>query len=148
MPIRDTNEQPRHWFRPESKKYMTVEMEQPFVWPETPSLEPWGQEKRRQEIKEALTSGGLSAEEQRDAARKLSDQAKMLLQKEGPLASELLEKRWAERVELNQSGKEMEKSKFNRDREAKRLSTIELWEEMRTEKVIRSDGPSQFKIKA
>jgi len=27
---------PRRWFRPRSIKKMTVEMEQPFVWPEVP----------------------------------------------------------------------------------------------------------------
>jgi large subunit ribosomal protein L23 len=33
----------RRWHRPRAKKYMTVEMDRPFVWPEEPTdWEPWG----------------------------------------------------------------------------------------------------------
>ncbi|KAJ5020291.1 hypothetical protein J3E73DRAFT_395636 [Bipolaris maydis] len=70
MPVRDTREQPRHWFRPESQKYMTVEMEQPFVWPEIPDLEPWGQREKQ------------NNNDKREAARKLREQAKKLLYKD------------------------------------------------------------------
>ena len=82
MPVRDTRDQPRHWFRPESKKYMTVEMEEPFVWPEQPDLTPWGQKTRRTEMhKEAATGGAKSPKREREAASKLREQARKLLEK-------------------------------------------------------------------
>lgn len=37
----------KRWYRPQAKKYMTVELEQPFVWPETPKgdeLQAWNNE--------------------------------------------------------------------------------------------------------
>ena len=42
MPVRqDKPDQlrpkPRRWFRPRGKKYMTVEMDKPFVWPSPPT---------------------------------------------------------------------------------------------------------------
>ncbi|KAF2739946.1 hypothetical protein EJ04DRAFT_261187 [Polyplosphaeria fusca] len=47
MPVRATTAQPGKLFREESKKYMTVEMEHPFVWPEKPrSFEPWGKSEK------------------------------------------------------------------------------------------------------
>ncbi|CAN9376590.1 unnamed protein product [Alternaria alternata] len=82
MPVRDTREQPRHWFREDSKKYMTVELEQPFVWPEVPDLEPWGQRERREEIKQAASQNGAGdMAEAREAARTLREQVKKLLDK-------------------------------------------------------------------
>lgn len=70
MPVRDTREQPRHFFRPDSKKYMTVEMEQPFVWPEVESLEPWSQKERKEEVDRATETNAVpTAEEVRSHAR-------------------------------------------------------------------------------
>ena len=66
MPVRDAQEQPRHWFRPESKKYMTVEMEQPFVWPALPEdTKPWGVGIAKSEAEAAARSNGIVTMEQK-----------------------------------------------------------------------------------
>ncbi|KAH7385605.1 mitochondrial ribosomal protein subunit L23 [Pyrenochaeta sp. MPI-SDFR-AT-0127] len=149
MPVRDTREQPRHWFRPESKKYMTVEMEQPFVWPEVPDLEPWGQKERRQETKDAArANGAMRAHEARDAASKLREQVKMLLHKEEPLMSESIEKKKAQGVELSQKEQENEEKTRMREEQLSRMSRLKLWEDKRTEKVVQSDDADRFTIKA
>ena len=87
MPIRDTTKQPRHWFRPDSKKYMTVEMEQPFVWPELPEDKAaWGIGKAKDEIAQAAEANGIVTQEQRrEQAKSLREQVKALLMKKEPL---------------------------------------------------------------
>ncbi|CAO2650384.1 Nn.00g016760.m01.CDS01 [Neocucurbitaria sp. VM-36] len=149
MPVRDTREQPRHWFRPESKKYMTVEMEQPFVWPEVPDLEPWGQKERRKETQEAAkTNGALGPDDARDAARKLRDQARMLLHRQEPLVDESIEKKKVEGVELSSAEQAKEEKRLARERELERMSRLKLWEDKRTEKVVQGDDASGYTIKA
>ncbi|KAF1840784.1 mitochondrial ribosomal protein subunit L23 [Cucurbitaria berberidis CBS 394.84] len=149
MPVRDTREQPRHWFRPESKKYMTVEMDDPFVWPELPDLEPWGQKERKQEVLDAArANGALDTNDARNAARKLSDQVKMLLHKREPLADEAIEKKKAEGVELTPAEQAKEEKRLNRERELEKMSRLNLWEDKRTDKVVHSDEASRFTIKA
>jgi large subunit ribosomal protein L23 len=82
MPVRDTREQPRHWFREDSKKYMTVEMEQPFVWPELPDLRPWGKEERKKEIQDVMSmNSAKDHKEQRIAARSLRQTVAELFRK-------------------------------------------------------------------
>ncbi|KAF9740574.1 hypothetical protein PMIN06_000297 [Paraphaeosphaeria minitans] len=95
LPVRDTIKQPRHWFRPENEKYMTVEMEKPFVWPEDPeSWQPWGRKERDASIVQNRAAQGLkSPRDQRVDARKLRLQALELLNK-GPEPSV---KKWEKR---------------------------------------------------
>ncbi|KAF2267034.1 hypothetical protein CC78DRAFT_577566 [Lojkania enalia] len=76
MPVRDSQVAPRQFFREESKKYMTVEMNQPFVWPTDPkSWEPWGKEEKEKREEEAANQVGRTTEAQRKAAKALREQA-------------------------------------------------------------------------
>jgi large subunit ribosomal protein L23 len=95
MPVRDTVAQPRHWFRPESEKYMTVEMEKPFVWPEAPeSWEPWGRKERDASVLSSRAFQGVqSPRDQRVDARTLRHQALSLLNTEPDAAVKKWEKR-------------------------------------------------------
>jgi large subunit ribosomal protein L23 len=81
MPVRDAEDTPRHFFREESKKYMTVEMETPFVWPKEPeSYEEWGQTEARQQAKDMRKDNGTPNKADRlRGYNVLRDQAKNLL---------------------------------------------------------------------
>lgn len=128
---------------------MTVEMEQPFVWPEVPDLEPWGQKDRQREVKDAArANGALNADDARDAANKLREQAKLLLQKEEPLLDESIEKKKAQGVELSQAEQEKEENRRMREKQLSRMSRLKLWEDKRTEKVVQSNDTDRFTIKA
>ncbi|KAF2793048.1 hypothetical protein K505DRAFT_277675 [Melanomma pulvis-pyrius CBS 109.77] len=82
QPVRDTFAQPRHMFRPDSKKYMTVEMERPFVWPADPEdWEPWGREDQEKREKEAMEQFNPSHGRRREAMEKLKVQAEEILRK-------------------------------------------------------------------
>ena len=84
MPVRDVRERPRSWFRAPSEKYMTVKMEQPFVWPEIPDLEAWGQRQRKAEIHTAMDMSRTPASpEARDAARRMREQVAEFVAWEG-----------------------------------------------------------------
>jgi large subunit ribosomal protein L23 len=149
MPVRDTREQPRHWFRPDSKKYMTVEMEQPFVWPEIPNLEPWGKKERQKETEDAVAaSGAADANVQRETARKLRQQVEKLFKKEESLTVELIERKKAEGVPLGQEEQKREEKRIQREAQLKRMSALKLWEDKRTGKVVQSDDRTKFTIKA
>jgi large subunit ribosomal protein L23 len=145
MPVRDTREQPRHWFRPESKKYMTVEMEEPFVWPEIPDLEPWGQRDKQSEVDDAARSNGnLDSNDRREAAKKLREQVKKLLYKDVARSGQTqqLPEQLGEKESEAQAAREME------ERMLKRMSRIKLWEKERTAKVVESDNRKRYAIKA
>jgi large subunit ribosomal protein L23 len=149
MPVRDTREQPRHWFRPESKKYMTVEMEQPFVWPEMPeSLEPWGQKERNKEIDDA-TKANMSGEsnEARDAARTLRDQVRRLLEKDVAQPDPAIERKKAELKQLTAEEVEAEELRKKQEAKLRQMSRIKLWEKERTGKTVESDKRSRYAIK-
>ena len=79
--MRDAEDQPRHFFREESKKYMTVEMETPFVWPEQPEdWKPWGKEDYKNQIKEMTkASGAITQADRRSEQDVLRLQAKEIL---------------------------------------------------------------------
>lgn len=81
MPVRDSVKQPRHWFRPESEKYMTVEMDKPFVWPEAPeSWEPWARKEKEESIRKTQSHQGFDSEHtQRTAAKTMRQQALKVL---------------------------------------------------------------------
>lgn len=137
MPVRDTREQPRHWFRAESKKYMTVEMEQPFVWPEVPDLEPWGQKEKQEEVAEATrVNGGVDSNDARNAARKLREQVRKLLYKDVARPGQA-------------SAKEVEaqEARESEERMLKRMSRIKLWERERPVKTVESDNRKNYAIK-
>lgn len=143
MPVRDTREQPRHWFRPESQKYMTVEMEQPFVWPEVPDLEPWGQKEKQSEIEDAArTNGAVDSRDKRNAARKLREQVQKLLYKDTARSGE------SQTLSEEQSTQESEAQAAREERMLKRMSRIKLWERERTGKVVESDKRKHYAIKA
>lgn len=128
---------------------MTVEMEQPFVWPEIPDLEPWGQKERRQETQDAIrANGGLGATEAREAARKLSDQVKKLLHKEGTATDAAIANKKAQNIELSPEEQEQEAQRLKREEELSGMSRLKLWEEERTGKVVQSDEAERFTIKA
>lgn len=150
MPVRDMREQPRRWFRPESIKYMTVEMEQPFVWPEVPDLEPWGDEQRKAELADAEKMAIEREKRQnrvtRGTARELREQVKKLLYKDvarpGQAAErqQLLDETITEELEAEQAEREA--------RMLQRMSRLQLWERERTGKVVESDKRKHYAIKA
>lgn len=149
MPVRDTQEQVRHFFRPESKKYMTVEMEEPFVWPETPNLEAWGKEEREREIQDsARGSDAANSSEARDTARRLRDHVNRLLHKEVATKDYAIETKRAQSIELNKEELERENERLKRERELAAMSRLQLWEHERTGKVVGSDDASESKTKA
>jgi large subunit ribosomal protein L23 len=149
MPVRDTPEQSRHWFRPESKKYMTVELEQPFVWPEVPDLEPWSQKEKQSEIKEAATAGATAnVRDTRDGARTLREQVENLLKKRVSRHPDPeIQRKRAQSIEL--TAEELETEKLRRQEEAnlRRMSRLKLWAKERTGKVVESDKPRRYAIK-
>lgn len=148
MPVRDTREQPRHWFREDSKKYMTVELEQPFVWPEVPDLEPWGQRERREEIKQAASQNGAGdMAESREAARTLREQVKKLLDKKVSRPDPEIQKKKAMSVELTAEELEAEKLREQEEANLQRMSRLKLWAKERTGKAVESDKPRRYAIK-
>jgi large subunit ribosomal protein L23 len=148
MPVRDTQEQPRHWFRPDSKKFMTVEMEQPFVWPETPDLAPWGKKEKQKDIKNAMTaSGAMNMEDKRAEAKALREQVKMLLSKKEPVQDQSLQRKIKTGRALTTADMEKIEQIEKRQADLKKMSPLELWEEQRTLDVVQSDGDKGYAIK-
>ncbi|KAF3040940.1 hypothetical protein E8E12_007899 [Didymella heteroderae] len=150
MPIRDTTAQPRHWFRPDSKKYMTVEMEQPFVWPELPAdKKAWGIGEQKTQIGEAATMNGIiTPEERRQKAKSLREQVKTLLMKKEPLMPRSIAQKRREGKDLTPEELEKEEEANRKKAENERMSAAEFWEQRRSMKVVQSDDASQFSIKA
>jgi large subunit ribosomal protein L23 len=149
MPVRDTREQPRHFFRPESKKYMTVEMEQPFVWPEMPeSLEPWGQKERQKEVDDATSANMVGDSNQaRDAARKLRDQVRKLLHKDVARPDAAIGMKKAQNKDLTPGESEAEELRKKEEAKLKQMSRIKLWERERTAKLVEGDKRDRYAIK-
>ncbi|KAF2869853.1 mitochondrial ribosomal protein subunit L23 [Massariosphaeria phaeospora] len=138
QPVRDTRLQPHHWFRPESLKYMTVEMEKPFVWPADPEdWEPWGKKEFEQQRQDALKMGGVKerAEEQRAAMLKLKEQAKAVLEGRPAVKDEPKETEDADEKAATKS------------KPGKRRTLLEEWEANRTIKVVESDDQSQYRVR-
>lgn len=150
MPIRDTTQQPRHWFRPDSKKYMTVEMEQPFVWPALPEdTKPWGLGQVKSEIDSAAEANGIvTVEQKRQKAKSLREQVKALMMKKEPLMDKTIAMKRAEGKELTPEELHKEETALRKRRENEKLSALKFWEEKRTDKVIQSDESSRYTIKA
>ena len=128
---------------------MTVEMEQPFVWPEIPDLTPWGKEERKKETDDAVAaSGQKDGNEQRAAARKLREQVEKLFKREEPLTDKLIERKKAANVPLSKEEQKEEKKRIKREAQLETMSRLKLWEEKRTGKLVESDDRSKFTIKA
>jgi large subunit ribosomal protein L23 len=148
MPVRDTREQPRHWFRAESKKYMTVELEQPFVWPEVPDLEPWGQKEKQKEVEEAAkVNGAGDSNDARNAARTLREQVKKLLDKKVSRPDPEIQRKKAMSIELTAEELEIEKLREQEEANLQRMSRLKLWAKERTGKAVESDKPRRYAIK-
>jgi large subunit ribosomal protein L23 len=148
MPVRDTQSQQRHWFRAESKKYMTVEMEQPFVWPETPDMAPWGNSDRRQEIKDNKWANGVrDTEIKREEARALRDHVKTLLSKNEPETDYAIQRKIKEGRALSPEEQERSQLTERRKAELNKMTPLELWEQQRTQKVVQSGRGGGFAIK-
>lgn len=87
QPVRGHRDGPREMIREEAEKFMTIEMDRPFVWPEEPeNMTPWGEKEEpdvfeiKQERGEALRiSLGKEQEEKLEMARKLREQARGIL---------------------------------------------------------------------
>jgi large subunit ribosomal protein L23 len=148
MPVRDTREQPRHWFRPESKKYMTVELEQPFVWPEVPDLEPWGKKQKENEVRDAVKANGAAdSSDAREAAKTLRQQVQKLLQKNVSKPDREIQMKKAMLTELTPEEKEADQLRRKEEANLRRMSRLNLWAKKRTEKVVESDKPRRYAIK-
>jgi large subunit ribosomal protein L23 len=127
---------------------MTVEMEQPFVWPEIPNLEAWGKQERQKEEKEAVASNSApDANDQRQSARELRKQVEMLLKKEEPL-DEAIQKKKAAGIVLTADESKRAETKAKREAQLAAMSRLQLWEDKRTGKVVEGDDRSKYTIKA
>jgi large subunit ribosomal protein L23 len=127
---------------------MTVEMEQPFVWPELPeSLEPWGQKERQKEVDDATSANMVGDSNQaRDAARKLRDQVKKLLYKDVARPDEAIERKKAQSKELTPEELEAEELRMKEEAKLKQMSRIKLWERERTAKLVEGDKRDRYAI--
>jgi large subunit ribosomal protein L23 len=141
MYVRDTREQMRHWFRPDSEKYMTVEMEQPFVWPGTPrDLQPWGGKKEptKKTLTQRLAAGaGENAQQQRTEAYNLRQQVEQLFNKR------------VFKKDLGIDGEKRTRRQWKDEQaKTKKESAVNLWERKRTQKVATLDAKGKYVIKA
>ncbi|PVI02041.1 hypothetical protein DM02DRAFT_613233 [Periconia macrospinosa] len=84
--IRDHAESYRQFWREPDQKYMTVEMETPFVWPAEPEkMEPWGTQEKEEAGKQQIEEGYYNHPgRERKRAEKLREQAKALLRGGAP----------------------------------------------------------------
>ena len=77
---------PGRWHRPRSKKYMTVELERPFVWPEAPTdFTAWNKEEMAESTKDSEDIGKRMGREggtiiNEDRRKAMKEQAKALLE--------------------------------------------------------------------
>ena|SRR5690242_624649 len=150
MPIRDTTAQPRHWFRPESQKYMTVEMEEPFVWPALPeNTEPWGIGKSKSELEMAAEANGIvTMEQKRQKAKSLREQVKALLTKKEPLLDRKIWQKKQDGHELTPEEQEKYDDAVQKKAENMKRSALDFWEQKRTMKTVQADESSRYTIKA
>ncbi|KAH6615043.1 mitochondrial ribosomal protein subunit L23 [Boeremia exigua] len=149
MPVRDAPDQPRHWFRPESKKYMTVEMEQPFVWPALPEdTKPWGVGTAKAETEAAARSNGIvTMEQKRESARLLREKVKKLLTKQEPVLASSIGKKLDQNIELTPKEKDTVQAAVQRKADNKKMPALDFWERKRSMKVVEADDSSRYTIK-
>jgi large subunit ribosomal protein L23 len=131
---------------------MTVEMEQPFVWPEIPEdLTPWGKQERHKEMEDAVAiNGGSDKNQQRSAARELRQQVVKLFRKKDTTRDPVIERKKKAGIELSQSEQKKEQERIEREKVLRKMSRLELWEEKRTGKVVEVETAdrSKYTIKA
>lgn len=125
-PVRDHIEKPRQFFREEQKKFMTIEMDKPFVWPKEPEdWQPWGKKEKKQSQNDAVeATAGKGNEARLKEVASLRSQARALLDRRSVMDTE-------------REGKRKEK---------KAPTGIEAWEKMRSEKVIMANEEN-YKIR-
>jgi large subunit ribosomal protein L23 len=84
--VRDSVDAPRRFFRPEAKKFMTIEMDRPFVWPEKPeSWEAWGKREKKENVNLTVAQLSETMHDKAKAAAALRRQATGLVGKTRPL---------------------------------------------------------------
>lgn len=129
---------------------MTVEMEQPFVWPEAPeNMKPWGAGEKDREVKQtAETNGIVTPEKMKERAQKLREQVKALLMKKESLIPKAIAQKRAEGKPLTPAELLQEEAAQKKKQEIEKMSALRFWEEKRTGKVVTTDESSQFAIKA
>ena len=141
MPVRDSIKQPRHWFRPESEKYMTVEMEKPFVWPEAPeSWEPWARKEKEESVRKTQKHQGVESErDQRLAAKSMRQQAlKVLGQNHAYEWAQAKARKLAKKGERSAEAPKKAKSKEVEAPKPKKTykTPVERWEGQRTPQML------------
>lgn len=143
MPVRDLQSQPNHWFREDSKKYMTVEMEQPFVWPELPADgAPWGIGRMKSEVDSVAEANGIvTMKQKREKAQSLREHVKALLTKKDSTMDKAI-------AQKRREGKELTSEELQKEAELKKMSALKFWEQKRNMKIVQGDESSQYTIKA
>jgi large subunit ribosomal protein L23 len=127
---------------------MTVELEQPFVWPEVPDLEPWGKKQKEKEVLDAAkVNGAIDSSDARDAAKTLRQQVQKLLQKNVSKPDREIQMKKAMKTELTPEEKEADQLRRKEEANLRRMSRLNLWAKKRTEKVVESDKPRRYAIK-
>jgi large subunit ribosomal protein L23 len=123
--VRDTKDLPRHWFREPSKKYMTVEMTKPFLWPEDPeSFEPWGKKQSEESVMDTMRYNGAGTEaERRQVTLNLRAQALRLLGGKG------------ERM-VKGAKKDAEEAVVKDMKDKKKKTLLQVWEETRSPEML------------
>jgi large subunit ribosomal protein L23 len=131
---------------------MTVEMEQPFVWPEIPEdLTPWGKQERSKELEDSVAvSGGHDKDQQRNAARQLRQQVVNLFRKKDRTTDQVIERKKRAGVGLSQSEQKKEQERIEREKASRKTPRLDLWEQKRTGKVVEVETAdrSKYTIKA
>jgi large subunit ribosomal protein L23 len=127
---------------------MTVELEQPFVWPETPDLEAWGKKEREKEVRDAIKlNGATDHSDARDAARTLREQVEKLLHKKVSKPDPEIQKKKASSIALTPEERESEMLRKREEQKLQRMSRLKLWAKERSGKVVESDKPRRYAIK-
>jgi large subunit ribosomal protein L23 len=127
---------------------MTVELEQPFVWPEVPDLEPWGKKQKENEVRDAVKANGAAdSSDAREAAKTLRQQVQKLLQKNVSKPDREIQMKKAMLTELTPEEKEADQLRRKEEANLRRMSRLNLWAKKRTEKVVESDKPRRYAIK-
>jgi large subunit ribosomal protein L23 len=127
---------------------MTVELEQPFVWPEVPDLEPWGKKQKENEVRDAVKANGAAdSSDAREAAKTLRQQVQKLLQKNVSKPDREIQMKKAMLTELTPEEKEADQLRRKEEANLRRMSRLNLWAKKRTDKVVESDKPRRYAIK-
>lgn len=147
QPVRDHVDAMRQFFRPESKKFMTIEMDKPFVWPAEPeSWEPWGKSERAKRDQYAIDEavGGDTVAIRKEALA-LREQAQALL--EGRALVEEEEKKEGEQEQEKELGVEEVRKEDKVATKGDAQVALKAWKKSRTLKQIELDQSKGYKIR-